>query len=149
MSELYPSDTELAALSGTTDGEQEVLFIPTGESPYYISFYRMLYRLLNVARRAGDLRVCKDGDLTFGVRAGRFMDGSTARNYAGAAAQALTNNQTNYIYLTAGATLTVNITGFPDPDATPHVPLATILTAGGTYDFDDITDFSQAGNILR
>ena len=141
MAELYPSDAELSALGGTTDGEQEVLFIPTGESPYYISFYRMLYRLLDVSRRAGDLRVYKDGDLTFGVRAGRFMDGATTRDYAGSTANALTNNQTNYIYLTTAATLTVNTTGFPDPAATPHIPLATILTAAGNYAHDDITDY--------
>ena len=141
MAESYPSETELAALSGMIDAEQEVPFVPIGESPYYLSFYRMLYRLLDVSRRAGDLRAYKDGDLTFGVRAGRFMDGSTARNYAGAAAQALTNNQTNYIYLTPAAVLTVNTTGFPDPAATPHVPLATISAAAGAYGFDDVTDY--------
>ena len=59
MTELYPSDATLNALSGTTDAEQEVLFVTTGESPYYTSFYKMLHRLLNVARRAADLRVFK------------------------------------------------------------------------------------------
>ena len=141
MVESYPSETELAALSGTIDAEQEVLFVPIGESPYYLSFYRMLYRLLDVSKRAGDLRVFKDGDLTFGVRAGKFMDGATVRDYAGAATQALTNNQTNYIYLTPAGTLTVNITGFPAAGTTPHIPLATILTAAGEYDFDDMTDY--------
>ena len=141
MAELYPSDSELAALSGTTDSEQEVLFIQTGESPYYLSFYKMLYRLLDVARRAGDLRVYKDGDLTFGVRPGRFMDGAHARQFAGATGQALTNNATNYIYLTADtAELTVNTSGFPEPSQTPHVRLATIVTAAGAYSHTDITD---------
>ncbi len=141
MPELYPSDAELAALSGTTDAEQEVLFVPIGESPYYVSFYKMLHRLLDVARRAGDLRVYKDGDLTFAVRAGRFMDGSTARDYAGASGQALTNNATNYIYLTPAGTLTVNTTGFPDPATTAHLPLATIVTSAGSYGFADLTDY--------
>jgi len=142
MAEMYPSDTELAALSNTTDPEQEVLFIPTGESPYHISFYKMQYRLLDVARRAGDLRVYKDGNLTFGVRAGLFMDGATVRSYAGSTGNVLTNNQTNYIYLTADATLTINTTGFPAAGTTPHIPLATILTAAGDYDpEDDVTDY--------
>ena len=87
------------------------------------------------------LRVYKDGDLTFGVRAGTFANGDTMVDYAGATAQALTNNATNTVYLTAAGALTVNTTGFPDPSATPHVPLATIVTAAGTYDVDDITDF--------
>jgi len=151
MAELYPSDAELNALSGATDSEQEVLYVTTGESPYYISFYKMLQRLLKVARRAGDLRVFKDGDLTFGVRAGRYFNGDTAVNYSQVTAQALTNNATNYIYLTADGTLTVNTTGFPVPSVTPHIPLATIVTSAGAYDGrdasegGDITDYRGRG----
>jgi len=147
MSELYPPDADLDALSGTADAEQDVLFIPIGESPYYNSFYKMLHRLLMVARRAGDLRVYKDGDLTFGVRAGRYLNGDTPVDYAGATGQGLTDNATNYIYLTADGTLTVNTTGFPVPSVTPHIPLATIVTASGTYDGradsdgGDVTDY--------
>jgi len=140
MSELYPTDAELNSLSGISDNEQEVLFITTGESPYYTSFYKMLHRLLKVSRRAGDLRVYKDGALTFGVRAGKYFNGDAVVNYTGASAQALTNNQTNYIYLTAAGVLTVNITGFPVPSVTPHIPLATILTAAGDYDCRDASD---------
>ncbi len=141
MSELNPTDTELEAFSGTADTEQEVLYVPIGESPYYKSFYKMLFRLLNVARRAGDLRVYKDADLTFGVRAGKFANGTTAVDYAGASSQALTNNATNYIYLQTDGTLLVNTTGFPNPATTAHVPLATILTSAGLYDMSDITDY--------
>ncbi len=141
MVEQYPSDAELNALSGTADAEQEVLFVATGESPYYTSFYKMLHRLLNVARRAGDLRVYKDGDLTFGVRAGRLLNGDDAVDFAGAAEQGLTDNATNYIYLTGDGTLAVNTTGFPTPSETPHIPLATIETAGGAYTHNDMTDY--------
>lgn len=147
MSELYPSDAALNALSGTSDGEQEVPYVPIGQAPYYTSFYRMQQRLLNVARRAGDFRVYKDGDLTFGVRPGRFSDGGAAAAFAGASARALTNNAVNSIYLTAGGQVTVCTTGFPSPSATPHLRLATIATGsfsangvGGAYDFEDIVD---------
>jgi len=143
MTELYPTDAQLNDLSGTTDGEQEVLFIPTGESPYYTSFYKMLYRLLDVARRAGDLRVYKDGALTCGVRPGRYLNGDGAVNYAGSTGNALANNDTNYVYLTADGTLTINTTGFPTPSETPHIPLATIVTSAGDYSINDgdITDY--------
>ena len=140
MAELYPSDADLAALSGAIDPEQEVLFIPVGESPYHVSFYKMLRRLLDVARRAGDLRVYKDGGLTFGVRAGSFMDDRTVRAVAASAGNALTNNATNYIYLTAAGALTVNTTGFPDPRTAPHVRLATVVTSAGAYAHEDIAD---------
>lgn len=140
MTELYPSDSALAGLSGTTDAEQDVLYIPTGESPYYLSFYKMLYRLLDVSRRAGDLRVFKDGELTFGVRGGNFRDGLATRNYAGSAGNALADDATNYIYLTAAGALVVNQTGLPDPLAVPHLPLAQITTAGGDYAHADVID---------
>jgi len=45
------------------------------------------------------------------------------------------------VYITAAGTLTVNTTGFPTPSATPHIPLATIVTAAGAYDHSDITDY--------
>ncbi len=153
MTELYPSDAELNALSGTTDSEQEVLYVTAGESPYYTSFYKMLQRLLKVARRGGDLRVFKDGDLTFGVRPGRYYNGDSWVSYSQVLAQALTNNATNYIYLTAAGVLTVNTTGFPVPSVTPHIPLAKIVTSAGAYDGrdasegGDITDY-RGGAIL-
>ncbi len=140
MTENYPSDADLNALSGTSDDEQEVLFIPTGESPYYTSFYRMLQRLLLVARRAGDLRVFADGDLTFGVRAGRYFNGDSEVDCSQVTGQSLTNNAANYIYLTAAGVLTVNTTGFPVPSVTPHIPLAAIVTAAGTYDGRAVAD---------
>jgi hypothetical protein len=148
MSELYPSDADLNALSGTADAEQGVAYPTIFESPYYTTFYKMLYRLLDVARRAGDLRVCKDGDLTFEVKAGRYFNGDTAVDCAAASAQALTDDATNYIYLTAAGVLTVNTTGFPVPSVTPHIPLASITTGSasaagvsGEYSHEDITDY--------
>ena len=63
----------------------------------------------------------------------------------------MTNNATNYIYLTAAGVLTKNTTGFPTPSTTPFIPLATILTASGTYDGrdssegGDITDYRGCG----
>ena len=144
MTEQYPSDAELNGLSGTTDNEQEVLFITTGEAPYYTSFYKTLQRLLKVARRGGDLRVFKDADLTFGVRAGRYYNGDSWVSYSQVTAQSLTNNATNYVFLTAAGTLTVNTTGFPAPSVTPHIPLATIVTSAGAYDGRDL---SEGGDI--
>jgi hypothetical protein len=140
MTELYPPDADLNALSGTTDAQQGVAYPAIYESPYYTTFYKMLYRLLDVARRAGDLRVYKDGDLTFGVRAGAFMDGDALRTFVGAAGQALADNATNSVYLTPDGALAVSAGGFPAPSATPHIRLAEVVTADGGYDFDDITD---------
>ncbi len=148
MAEQYPTDVTLNALSGGSDGEQEVAYPTIAESPYYTSFYKMLYRLLDVARRAGDLRVFKDSANTFGVRAGLYLNGDTPVSFAEVSGQSLTNDATNYIYLTAAGALTVNTSAFPDPSTTPHLPLATIAVGSESqaqvddeYDFVDLVDY--------
>ena len=141
MSETQLTDAEALALAGTTDGETDFTYHTVGQSTYYLDGFRQRHRLLAILKAVNALRVYKDGDLTFGVRAGQVMNGQTAVDYAGASAQALTNNATNYLYLTPAGTLTVNTTGFPTPSTTPHLPLATIVTAAGAYDVDDITDY--------
>ena len=143
MAELYPSDADLAARSGSSDSRQEVLFPAIGESPYYLSFYKMLYRLLDVAELAGQLRVYQDGPLSFGVRPGGFADGSSVVQFAGATGQALTDNSANSICLLADGTLHVSVSGFPDPSLQGHLPLAVITTASGSYGHGDIVDCRQ------
>jgi hypothetical protein len=141
MSELYPPDASLTALGGTSDPEQDVLFIATGEAPYYLSFYKMLHRLLAVSRRAGDLRVYKDGPMTFGVRAGKFCNGGSVCDYAGSTGNALVNNTVNYVYLTPAGALTVNQAGFPAASTAAHLPLATIVTSAGDYAPEAVIDY--------
>ena len=152
MSETNPSNSVLDALSGTTDAQTGVVYPTKGSMPWYTAFYQLICRLLKVSTRANDLRAFKDGTLTFGVAAGTWYNGDTAVSYAGAAAQALTNNATNYVYLTAAGALTVNTSGFPTPSTAPHIPLAIIPTgtaslAGttGLYDFADIVDCRGMG----
>ena len=144
MTESYPSDGGLTAMGDTTlDGGVPVPQI--GADPYYVPAHKALWRLDRWGRVAGGLEVYKDGALTFGVRAGRYYNGATAVNYAGASAQALTDDDTNYAYLTAAGTLTVNITGFPAATV-PHIPLATIVCASGAYDADTgVTDYRGRG----
>ena len=131
MTETYIDDSTLNALSGTEDTVQGVKYPGIYEAPYYLSFYKMLNRLLLVCTRAGDLRVYQDGDLTFGVRAGSYLNGNTLVSYSAVTGQSLTDDKTNYIYLTAAGALTKNTTGFPTPSSTSHVRLATIVAASG------------------
>lgn len=146
MAETALTADEANALSGTTDGETALVYPSIGESTYYATFYRMLQRLLTMGKVPGnEFRVYKDGDLTCGVRAAEVQIGPTALAYAGCAAQALANNQTNYVFLTAanlaaGDAVTINSTGFPT-DGSLCMPLATILTSGGVYAYTDVTDY--------
>jgi len=141
MAETPLTASEADALSGVTDSDLDFTYLTIGESPYYTGAYRCWARLVRVVKAVNAFRVYKDGDLTFGVRPGRYTNGDAEVAYSGATGQGLTNNATNYVYLTASGTLTVNTTGFPAPDAAPHVPLATIVTAGGEYGRDDLTDY--------
>ena len=59
MAEIYPSDAELNAL--LEDAETGVEYIPSGTTPYYVHFRKLLYRLLLATKRANDLRVYKEG----------------------------------------------------------------------------------------
>ena len=151
MAETELTTAQADALSGTTEPDTDAKYPAIGESTYYTTMYRLIDRLLTVAKAVNALRVYKDGDLTCGARAGKCRHGNNLYAYAGAAAQALTDDTTNYLYLvvSSGAlVLTVNTTGFPDPASTAHLPLATIATGtasaggeSGTYGAEDITDY--------
>jgi|GEM_PF-1190364 len=144
MAETALTNDEALALAGTTDGETDFRHHTVGESTYYHEGFRQRHRVLTILKLANELRVYKDGDLTFGVRAGQIADGDATYAFAGAAEQALTDDATNYVYLriSGGApVLTVSTTGFPLPSATPHVPLAAVTVADGSYTHDDIADF--------
>jgi len=142
MSESALSAADADALAGTTDSDLDITYCTIGQAAYYTADFQKEAKILRIL---GDTpsacRVFKDGALTFGVRAGYFMDGDTLRTYAGAGTQALTDNDLNYIYLTTAGVLTVNLTGFPTPSDTPHIRLATILTASGAYAHSAITSY--------
>jgi len=144
MPELYPSDAMLLALNGTLTPLQELLHHTMNQSPHYLWLFKLVHQIERAFAQAGALRVYRDGVLTFGVRAGTFANGATTISYVGATAQALTDDATNSIYLTAAGVLTVATDGFPAAATTPHVPLATIVTADGTYADADITDLRGA-----
>jgi hypothetical protein len=80
MSERYPDDAALLALE--SDAATGVEYIPTGRSPYYLEFRKLVQRLLLAAERANDLRVYQDGDLSIGVRPGRCLIQNAAVTFA-------------------------------------------------------------------
>ena len=144
MSEVYPSDNELLNLE--TDGETGVEYIATGQSPYYLQFRKLMYRLLQATRRANDLRVYDEGGLNIGVKAGRFQTGTQIVNYAGSSGNTLADNKANiFIYLTgAGVLVTIEYGGFPDMVTTPHVRMAVVTTSNG-----DITAIEDYRVLMR
>ena len=150
MTEIQLTDAEANALHGTTDGETDFKYHCPGDASYFTEGQRQRHRLLTLAKAiSNSLRVYRDGALSFGVRPGRAGDGDTTYAYEGSAGNALTDDATNYIYLTAsdlaaGDTVTVNTAGLPLQSQTPHIPLAEIVTSAGGYGCDDITDLRSA-----
>ena len=143
MAEIYPTTSELDALSSSVDAQTGLYYSEKGTGyDWYAYFAKMIWTAIKAVFPATGCRVYKDGDETFGVREGKWLDGDTIRTFSAVTGQTLTNNATNYIYLTADGTLTKNTTGFPSPSTTPHIPLAQIVkgASGVAYSLSDITD---------
>lgn len=135
MSERYPDDAALLAL--TDDAHTGVQYIPTGQSPYYLEFRRLLQRLLLAAARANDFRVYADGDLSVGVRPGRCVIDNAPIDFTGLTGIALNNNAVTWVWLDAAGEVQTSTTSLP-ADRTTFVPLASITTNAGAI--TDIID---------
>ena len=127
------------ALSGTADPNTGAIYNTIGASTYYTAAYQKEAIWNRIMALPNQLRVVKDGALTFGVTGGMFRIGNATYQYAGSAANALTDNGNNYIYLLGSGTLTCNTSGFPVGE--DHVPLAVISCASGAYAVADIQDY--------
>ena len=138
MAEVYPSDNSLLNL--VSESETGVEYIETGKAPYYLEFRKLLHRLLLATRRANDLRVFDEGELSVGVKGGKFWDGGTLRNYADSTGHTLADDKASiYVYLDAeGNLVTDEYTGWPGV-TTNHIRLAVVTTSGG-----DITSIVDA-----
>lgn len=135
--ELALGATAADALSGTASANAQFIYCTIADSTYYTEWYELMAIADRALALPNSLRVVKDAALTYGVMSGQFVHDGATVNYAGSTGNALTDDDTNYIYLTAAGTLTKNTTGFP---SAAHVPLAEILTASGAYAHTAITD---------
>lgn len=146
MAEAYPSDNEL--LNIESDSETGVEYIPTGTSPYYLQFRKLLYRLLLSTRRSNDLRVYDESGLNIGVKSGKFWLGTELVSYDGSSGNTLADDKAKiYIYLDSEGTLVTNeYSSFPNMATTPHIRLAIASTSGG--DIESITDCRVGHNFV-
>lgn len=157
MGRYVLSDAEVEAIQDTQASGEDTVGVGQGGYPYGLPHEsytkkgtRQQYiRDLQVA--VSDMcRVDKDDtdDLSYLVTAGRFNYRGAVVTYAGAVDQAVTANNTNYIYLaltTGSAVLTVSTSSFPaDAGAVPHIRLAEIVVGASSFDYDDITDRRQS-----
>ncbi|MHC4122314.1 MAG: hypothetical protein ACYSSI_01970 [Planctomycetota bacterium] len=146
MAEVYPSDDEL--LNIESDSETGVEYIPTGTSPYYLRFRKLLYRLLLAAKLANDFRVYDEGSLDVGIKAGKFWFGTQLKNVDASSGNTLADDKENiYLYInSSGSLVTTEYSSFPDMATMPHVRLAVVETSDG--DIVSITDSRSANGIV-
>jgi hypothetical protein len=146
MAEVYPSDNEL--LNIQSESETGVEYIPTGQSPYYLQFRKLLYRLLLATRRSNDLRVYDEGGLDIGVKGGKFWRGTELVNVNCSSGNTLADDKANiYVYLDSSGNLVTNeYSSFPDMATMPHIRLAIVSTSNG--DIDAITDCRTGHNFV-
>lgn len=135
MVERYPDDAVLLAIG--EDAATGVEYIPTGRSPYFLEFRRLVQRLLLAAGRANDLRVYQDGELTVGVRPGRCLVRGQGLAFAGLSGVAVTAGATTWVWLDANGVVQKGTGGLP-VDRTGFVPLAEV--AAGATGITAITD---------
>jgi len=129
MAEVYPTDSELLNL--ISESETGVEYIPTGTAPYYLHFRKLLYRLLLSTRRANDFRFYQEGGLAYGIKSGRFWNGSKVVEYAGSSGNVLADNSLFYIYLDVTGTIQFKESEFWHEPFEPEVWLAEVTTANG------------------
>ena len=146
MAEVYPSDNSL--LNMQSDIDTGVEFISTGQSPYYLQFRKLLYRLLTATKRANELRVYDEGGLNIGVKSGSFWFRTDLVEYGGSAGNELADNKDDiYIYIDKeGNLVTDEYDDFPGLDTTANVRLAIVKTSGG--DIESITDCRGGFNFV-
>ncbi|WP_428387603.1 hypothetical protein [Mucisphaera sp.] len=139
MTEWSPTDLDLLRLK--EDAVTGIPLIETGESPYYLSFRRMVERLARVPERANDLRVYQDGSLSLGVRAGRCRIEGADLVVAGQTGIIIEDEATTSVWIDATGLLNAETTGFP-ADRHRHLRLAQVVATGG--EIQSITDLRGA-----
>ncbi|MHB1156097.1 MAG: hypothetical protein ACYC26_04580 [Phycisphaerales bacterium] len=137
MSERYPDDAALLAME--QDQTTGVEYIPTGRSPYYLEFRKLVQRLLLAGGRANDLRVYQDGDLSIGIRPapGSVVIHNSTVVFGGATGVVVSNNVTTSVWLDANGMVQTGTGGLP-ADRTSFVPLAEVVSEAGAI--TSITD---------
>jgi len=142
--ELYPSAEQLLLLE--QDEATGVEYIPTGKTPYYLEFRKLIQRLLLASGRASEFRPYPDGSLTIGVRPGRGIIGGDVIVYEGEEAVVVDDDATSSVYLNSGGDLVVTDQSIPI-DRTTHLRIATIVAADG--EIASITDHrGEASNAV-
>ena len=138
--EADPTDSVVLALDGTVDTRTGLPYIAKGVGPNSAPTYEIQYnrRLLHQNRILSALRagmVVDEGSLAIGVYPINYTLDGVRKSFAGATAQAVTDNATRMLYIDQSNALQVQAS-YPT-DLTTFLPLATVVAAAGSLGITD------------
>jgi len=133
----WPGNEAADALDGTTHAGTQVPFIAKGadetSSPTLnVQMNRNEQRLLNLVARVAQGSVWAETALDVGAFPMAYQIAGVQKTFGGATGQAVTDDDTNYVYLDADQTLKIvtDGTGWPADEST-YIKLASVVAAGG------------------
>jgi hypothetical protein len=138
--EVFPADSTIVALDGTTDSATGLPFIARGVGPNSTPTYEVQYNRRQVRQnlilsgvRQG--MVVEVGVLSIGVYPIVYTLNGVRKSFDGATGQAVVDDATRVVYLDASNALQIQ-TAFP-ADLTSHLRLATVTAAAGVLTITD------------
>jgi hypothetical protein len=138
--ELWPADSTILDVDGTTDVLTGLPFIPKGTGPtsspsYEIQYNRrqMRQNLILAPWRQGT--VVDEGSLRIGVYPIEYTLGGQRKSFAGLTGMSVLDNGVRVVYLDASAA--VQVAAAWPADLGSYLPLAEITTAGGAMNVVD------------
>jgi len=138
--EVWPADTVVEAMDGTTDVKTGLPFVAKGVGPtstpsYEVQYNRRLARLNGILAAWRQGMVVDEGSLKVGVYPVEFTLGGVRQYFDGASGVSIPDNSANVVYLDSDALLHV-ADDWPS-DLTNHLPLATVSAVNGELTVDD------------
>lgn len=134
--EIVKSDSEYEVLNGTSDPRTGVAYPPancsaTSIPSLLVHVNRQAERINAILAAIAQGRVVQEASLTVGIWPINYRLNGVSKQYDGASAEAVTDDETNYLYLDADNALVINTTGFPVDPAT-FLPLAQVICENGS-----------------
>jgi hypothetical protein len=138
--EVFPADSEIMVLDGTTDQRTGLPYVAKGTGPtsvpsYEVQFNRRLQRqnvMLEPWRRG---MVVSEGNLKIGVYPIDYVLGGNVRYFAGATGVSIPDDSLKNVYIDSSGTLQTQ-DSWPS-DLTTYMPLAIVSAAGGVLEIED------------
>ncbi|HSW46492.1 MAG TPA: hypothetical protein VLM89_13070 [Phycisphaerae bacterium] len=139
-SEVWPADTAIEALDGTTDAKTGLPFIAKGTGPtstptYEVQYNRRVDRANGILAGWRQGMVVDEGGLKIGVYPIEFTLGGQRRYFGGVSGVSVPDNSAKVIYLDGSAMLQV-ADDWP-ANVTSYLPLATASTVNGALSLAD------------